>query len=86
MQGEAFAALGDADTAAQALIACEEIAVRQGAHLTALRALTGLCRLDHTLAESGRQRLRQALAQFPEAADIWPLRSARRVLDRSATG
>jgi predicted ATPase len=80
LRGEALAALGKTEDAATALLACEAIAKRQGAHLTALRALTELFELkpkDHAIGT----RLREALAAFPEPADISPVSRARRAVE-----
>jgi predicted ATPase/class 3 adenylate cyclase len=80
LRGEAFAALGKSDAAATALLECEAIATRQGARLTALRALTTLCELNTRDHPAQRERLRDALAAFPEPADISPVLRARRAL------
>ena len=80
LQGEALAALGENEAAAASLTACEAIAARQGARLTALRALATLCRLKTTNQPAQLARLREAVATFPEAADIAPLVNARALL------
>ena len=81
LRGEAFAALGKSDAAADALLECEAIATRQGARLTALRALTALCELKPKDGRAIGARLRDALATFPEPADISPVLRARRAID-----
>lgn len=79
LRGEALAALGKRDLAATFLEECVSIATRQGAHLTALRALTTLCELKS--GDNGAQAaLRDALAAFPEPADISPVLRARQAL------
>lgn len=80
LRGEALSALGRGDHAAAAFRECEAICARQGARLTALRALTAMCEGGaHRPAE--RERLRKALEEFPEAADIPSVERARRALE-----
>ncbi len=79
LRGEALAALGKRDHAATSLKECVSIATRQGAHLTALRALTTLCELKSEDSEA-QAALRDALAAFPEPADISPVLRARQAL------
>jgi hypothetical protein len=80
LRGEALAAVGQLEAAVAALAQCEAGAVRQGARLTALRALTLSCQLDTGDLAQRRDRLRDALASFPEQADIALVRNARLAL------
>jgi predicted ATPase len=80
LRGEALAAMGRPVEAAAALQECEAIAARQGAHLTVLRALTTLCESKAMAGAGTEARLREALAAFPEPADIPPVSRARRAL------
>ncbi|QJR11272.1 hypothetical protein DSM104443_02345 [Usitatibacter rugosus] len=79
LRGEALAALGRREAAEVALRECQAIATRQGAHLTVLRALTAIRELNRE-DRGARDALRDALAAFPEQADIAPVLRARRSL------
>ena len=80
LRGQALAAVGQVDAAVAVLADCETAAVRQGARLTALRALTVSCQLNAGDCVQRRERLREALASFPEQSDNAPVRHARMVL------
>jgi hypothetical protein len=72
-------AVQEAEAALESAI---EIAVKQGAHLLALRATTDLCRLWRTShrADAARDRLKQAIAVFAASYQDIDLREARELL------
>lgn len=76
LRGEALAALGKRDLAAASIAECISIVTQKGAHLTVLRALTTLCELKPGDSKA-QAALRDALAAFPEPADIPPVLRAR---------